>query len=163
MESGKVDVLHYHVYLEPDMEEQHIKGSVQIRFRTPAKTDRVSFDSGELTVTSIESDHVEGFEQIDDKTIVSLAERDSSEFCDTHIFMREKPTKGMVFLSNLEQLYTVYFTSSWMVCNFSPDDRATIQLDLLVPDQLTCIGSGVLVDTQQRDKRHDIVFVATGL
>jgi aminopeptidase N len=150
LESGKVDVLHYHVYLEPDMEEQHIKGSVQIRFRTPAKTDQVSFDSGELTVTGVEGDHVEGFEQLDDKTMVSLAVRGAS-VVDIQIFYEGKPTKGMVFLSNLEQLYTVYFTSSWMVCNFSPDDRATIQLDLLVPDQLTCIGSGVLVDTQQRD------------
>ena len=135
---------------------------MQIRFRTPAKTDQVSFDSGELTVTGIEGDHVEGFEQIDDKTIVSLAERDSSEFA-IQIFYEGNPTKGMVFLTNPQQLYTVYFTSSWMVCNFSPDDRATIQLDLLVPDQLTCIGSGVLMDTQSRDNNMTLYSWQPGL
>lgn len=150
IKTSNLDVLNYHVYLEPNINEQHIKGSVLIRFKTPSKTDRVSFDSGDLTITRIDGDNVEGFEQIDDKTIVSLAKNDSLEFA-IQIFYEGKPTKGMVFSASPQQLYTIYFTSSWMICNFSPDDRATIQLDLLVPNQLICIGSGILIDTLRCD------------
>ncbi|MEZ4776954.1 MAG: M1 family aminopeptidase [Bacteroidia bacterium] len=150
IENKHLDVLSYHVYLEPNISEQQIKGNVQIKFKTDPEAEKVVFDSGNLNVTEIKGRDIIAFEQVNGKTIVSFTKNDSFEY-EVQIFYEGNPKRGVVFSSSLPQLYTVYFSNEWMICNFSPDDRAIIKIDLLIPDQLISIASGVLIDTLKSD------------
>ena len=52
------------------------------------------------------------------------------------------PTRGIRFYP--DQVYTVFTTSEWMVCNEEPGDLATYSLRLLAPMNLRVVASGVL-------------------
>ena len=46
------------------------------------------------------------------------------------------PAYGIRFYPEERQVYTVFSTSQWMVCVDAPDDKATFDLDLIVPSDL---------------------------
>ena len=145
-----VDVLSYHVYLETNVYTKQVKGSVIIKFQTDLKSHEVSFDSGNLIVTDIKGNEVEDFEQKGEKVFVSIKKNVTSEH-EIKVFYEGMPRKGMVFQASAQQLYTVYFTSEWMVCNSSPDDRAKVKIDILISDKLVSIASGELIDIEKKD------------
>lgn len=145
-ELSKVDVLGYKVYLKPNLYEHSIEGSVSITFTTSSKAKKIVFDSGDLVVTKLEGKYARGFKQIGKETIISLAPNDSKIY-KIKLFYNGKPKKGLVFLNDSQKLYSLYFTSEWMICNTSPDDRATLKLDLLVSKELITVASGILKDT----------------
>jgi aminopeptidase N len=147
-----LDVIEYKVSIEPFFSKQYIEGSVNIKFRPPLNSQKVTFDSGDLTVTKIEGEAVKGFIQKGKKTIITLAPN-TEEIRELSIFYNGKPKRGLLFLDDSKSLYTVYFTGEWMVCNASPNDRASLKLDILVPKGLMNIASGELIDTTTiRDK-----------
>ncbi len=139
------DVLAYEVFLQPNFSEQEIEGKEVIKFKLPTKSDKVIFDIGNLNILKLTGEHIKGFEQKGTAIIVALAKNNESIYT-LQISYRGKPKRGLIFISEKEALYTVYFTSEWMVCNAIPDDKATLQLDLLIPNHLTTIASGVLVN-----------------
>ena len=147
-ESGKVDVLEYHVSLEPFFSNNYIEGSVSIKFSISAPLEEVIFDSGELIVSSLEGDHIKGFVQEGKKTILSLAPNNTKNY-EVTLFYHGSPRRGLVFFNQSQKLYSVYFTSEWMICNAAPDDRASLKLDLLIPENLISVASGVLRDTTE--------------
>jgi aminopeptidase N len=55
------------------------------------------------------------------------------------------PRYGLHFFP--EQVYTVYATSQWMVCRDHPSDKASLQLDLVLPKHLRVVANGQLVDS----------------
>ena len=112
----------------------------------PSKAKEVVFDSGDLSVTRVEGDQVQAFFQKGKKTTLELAPSDTDLY-EVKLFYQGSPKSGLVFFDDTQQLYTVYFTSEWMVCHFDPDDKATFSLDLLIPKGLMSIGSGRLKDT----------------
>ncbi|MTI32660.1 M1 family metallopeptidase [Xanthovirga aplysinae] len=142
-----IDVLNYHVFLEPDLNKKEVKGCVLIKFKADRKNDKVIFDSGNLKVTNFKGKGVKGFEQKENKVFISLDKNTANEY-EVELFYEGKPEKGIVFLSSPQQIYTVYYTSEWMICNTSPDDRASLKIDLLVPNQFRAIASGNLINKQ---------------
>ena len=142
--SSQLDVLAYQVDLAPDFSKNYIEGSVTIKFSTSTK--EVRFDSGALTVTKLEGDHAKNFTQKGKKTTISLAQNDTNVY-EVKLYYHGSPKKGLVFFNNAPKLYSVYFTSEWMICNAAPDDRATFQLDLLIPKKVISIASGTLKNT----------------
>ena len=148
----KLDVIDYHVYLEPFFSKNYIEGSVTIKFRVPSKMEKVVFDSGNLIVTKLEGDWVDGYTQKERKTIISLAQNDSIIY-EIKLSYHGSPRRGLIFFDNLQKLYSVYFTNEWMICNTNPDDKATFKLDLIVPDKLTSVASGVLKDSMEIDHK----------
>ena len=140
------DVLDYHVYLEPFFSKNYIEGNVTIRFSTSPQTEKVVFDSGDLTVTKLEGGYTKAFVQEGKKTIISLIQNDSNIY-EIKLFYHGFPKRGLVFFDNSTKLYSVYFTSEWMICNISPDDRASLKLDLLIPKEVNSVASGMLKDT----------------
>ncbi|MDY8137496.1 M1 family aminopeptidase [Aquimarina sp. 2201CG5-10] len=148
LKSSGLDVLEYHVHLEPFFSKNTIEGSVSIKFKTSTQTEKVVFDSGELTVTKLEGKHTKGFTQKGKKTTISLFPNENNIY-EIKLHYNGSPKKGLVFLDNSQKLYTVYFTSEWMICNAAPDDRATIKLDLLVPKETISVASGNLKGTNK--------------
>lgn len=51
-----------------------------------------------------------------------------------------KPARGLRI--SADQAFTAFHTNHWMVCDIDPADKATLQLALLVPKELTAVGSG---------------------
>jgi len=139
----EVDVLAYEVHLEPNFSQRSVKGSVSIKFRSSSKTGKVAFNSGKLIATKLEGKQVKGFQQIGKQTIVSFTPNATQTY-EIKLFYHGTPQKGLVFFNKVQKLYSVYFTSEWMICNAAPEDKATLKLDLLVPKEMITVASGVL-------------------
>jgi aminopeptidase N len=139
----KLNVLSYKTNLEPDVDKKYIEGDVTIKFLLDPSINKVVFNSGSLQITGILGESVVEHVQQDNKLIISLADRVTNEN-QVQIFYNGKPTRGIVF-PEPGQAHTVYFTSEWMVCNDSPNDKAKLEMDLLVPSDKICIASGTLV------------------
>lgn len=139
----KLNVLSYKTNLEPDVEKKYIQGDVTINFLLNPNINEVVFNSGGLQITRIIGESVVDYVQQDKKLIISLADRVTNEN-QVQIFYNGKPTRGFVF-PEPGQAHTVYFTSEWMVCNDSPNDKAKFEIDLLIPSDKICIASGTLV------------------
>lgn len=147
----KPDVVRYKTTLEPDIVQKYIRGDVTITFQLDPGSNTVSFNSGDLHVTSVIGESVKTYVQRDKKLIISLASRDATENR-IQIFFEGKPARG--FLSpEPGQAYTVYFTSEWMVCNDSPGDRAKFEIDLLIPTTTECIASGTLIKKELKGEK----------
>lgn len=148
LKSSELDVLEYHVNLEPFFSKNTIEGSVSIKFKTAAQTEKVVFDSGELIVTKLEGKQAKKFTQKGQKTTISLVPNENNIY-ELKLYYKGSPKKGLVFINNSQKLYTAYFTSDWMICNMNPNDRATLKLDLLVPKKVLSVASGNLKSTTQ--------------
>lgn len=146
LNSSGLDVVEYQVNLEPFFSKNYIEGSILIKFRTSGRTKEVVFDSGELIVTKLEGKDAKEFTQKGKKTTISLYPNKNNIY-EVKLYYQGSPKKGLVFLDDSQKLYTVYFTSEWMICNAAPNDRATIKLNLLIPKEVISIASGHLKDT----------------
>ncbi len=135
------DVISYSVQLEPDIQNKSIKGKETIHFLTAANTKEVVFSSGNLKVDFVRGDLVERFFQRDQKLFITLSEEVKSGI-EVKINYHGNPKKGVIFNANPPTAYTVYFTDEWMICNMNPDDRATIETDLMIQDGLKAVATG---------------------
>lgn len=139
----KLNVLSYRANLEPDVDEKNIRGDVTINFLLNPNINEVIFNSGSLQITGVIGKSVAGYMLQDKKLIITLGDRATNEN-QVQIFYNGKPIRGFVF-PEPGQAHTVYFTSEWMVCNDSPNDKAKFEIDLLIPSEKICIASGTLV------------------
>ena len=144
IERSVIDVLNYNVQLKPDLPTKTIEGKVSITFSVSLSTQKVILDCGHLIVTDIKGKAVKNFQQKKKQLILTLS-KELDTINEIVIFYHGKPTRGLVFLTESIQMHTVYFTSEWMVCRDAPDDKATLTLDLILPNHLTGIASGVLI------------------
>lgn len=145
-QSVRPDVTHYQVYVVPDFENQQISGKVNIQFNLSKKADKVIFDTGNLSITNVAGENIQGFAQREEKVILDLLNPEIGTY-QVQMEYEGKPTRGLIFSTQREELYTVYFTEEWMVCNAIPDDKATFQLAILIPNHLESVASGILIDT----------------
>ena len=149
--STSIDVLHYSATLEPDIVNKSVKGSVLIRVLTTSNV--VEFDCGELTIDSVqEHGKPVKFSVNEHKLKVSLARGQGRAIfrADFQIQYHGTPHRGIRFFPERNQVYTVFSTSQWMVCNDDPADKATFNLQIVVPSGLTAAGNGDLVS------QHDL-------
>lgn len=150
----ELDVISYHLTIEPSIEKKHIKGTVIITCKIDPEAKVVVWDAGNLTIDSVSGDHVLGFRKRDKKLVIQLAEREKRESVLT-IAYHGHPTWGLLFAVDQGQAYTIYGTSQWMVCNDLPGDKALFYLNIAVPVDKTCIASGELQSqVRKQDKVH---------
>ncbi|MEM1119555.1 MAG: M1 family metallopeptidase [Bacteroidota bacterium] len=141
-EKSTVDVLHYQVQLTPNFNTKTIGGKVIIHFSIPPSTKKISLDCGQLTVNNVEGAAIKKFQQQNKKLTLTLSDS-ISHVNEIAITYQGKPNRGLVFNGSTE-LYTVFFTSEWMVCHDQPHDKATVKMELILPSSLNCIASGEL-------------------
>ena len=146
VEKSAIDVLNYQVQLTPDITTKTIEGVVRITFSVAPATQKIILDCGRLKITDIKGKAVKSFQQQKKQLILTLSE-ELDRTNDIIITYHGQPTRGLVFLNESSQMHTVYFTSAWMVCNDAPSDKATLTLELILPNDLTGIASGVLIKT----------------
>ena len=145
------DVASYHAVLEPDLEKHYIKGNVVIDFGIDSGATTAVFDIGNLQIAKVIGKTYQSHEQKDRRLIITLKESDTKRHL-IQVFYQGSPTRGIVFTES-NQIYTVFSTSEWMVCNRAPNDRATFRIDLLIPNKYNCIASGVLVGKREDGKK----------
>lgn len=140
------DVIHYSVTVQPDIEKKSVNGSVLIRVRTTSNV--VVFDCGELTVDSVKENGAPvQFSVQDHKLRVSLyAKKEEREL---EVRYHGAPRYGIRFFPDRQQVYTIFSTSQWMVCNDDPSDKATVTMKLILPATLTAVANGEFVSQHQ--------------
>ena len=74
------------------------------------------------------------------------------------VYYKGSPKRGMIFQDAPHQLYTVFFTEDWMVCHASPDDKAKIKMDLLLPNGVTSVASGELLSVEKYEEGKSMHF-----
>ncbi|MDX2245922.1 MAG: M1 family metallopeptidase [Bacteroidia bacterium] len=146
----ELDVISYHLTIEPDIEKKYISGTVVIKFQIENDANSVAFKSGNLRIDKVTGDNVVGFENRDGSLIIKLSEREEKEN-ELTIDYHGNPTNGLLFDTDRGQTFTVYSTSQWMICNDSPGDKALFYLDISVPADKDCIASGELVSQVRKN------------
>jgi aminopeptidase N len=138
-----LDVVSYYLQLEPSISKKYIEGNVKIIFNVQNAVNEAVFDCGNLTVSNVTGKSVAGYSQKNKKLFIRFSNTvETTE--QVQIFYYGFPALGVVFSPQLQHLYTVFHTSEWMICNMEPQDRATIEMDIMVEDPLTNIANGTL-------------------
>nr|WKN37926.1 M1 family metallopeptidase [Tunicatimonas sp. TK19036] len=153
----QLDVLSYQVQLEPDISQRSIKGRVTVDFLAAEDENQITLDCGSLTVIQVEGKGIKSFRQEKSQVIITFSQPLTEEHS-IQIYYHGSPTRGVVFSSEKSQMYTVYFTSEWMVCHDQPDDRASIQLELILPEDLQNVANGILID-EKKVKENKVSYV----
>lgn len=148
----ELDVISYHLSIEPEINKGSVKGTVMIHFQIAPNTNSIVLNSGNLQIDNVTGKNVIGFNKNNDKLIVQLSEREKRKNKIT-INYHGKPERGLIFNSESDHAYTVYFTSHWMVCNDIPSDKATLDLNILVGKEKKCVASGELVRTVEKEEK----------
>ena len=141
----ELDVTSYRLTIEPEIRKRHIKGAVTINFQISPNANSIVLNSGSLLIDSVAGKN-------DDLLIIKLSKREKREN-EITIKNHGSPTKGLLFNSKLDQAYTVYFTSQWMICNDKPSDKATLNLNILIPNGLKCIANGELIGVEKIERK----------
>jgi aminopeptidase N len=142
------DVTHYNARIEPNMSDKTITGTVVLDLVVTAPNQSsIELDSGDLTVDTVK----EGRAPLDfaararQLTIRWPRPAQVNEARQLEIAYHGAPRFGMQFFAERAQVYTVFSTSQWLVCVDAPDDRATLNLSVVLPAGLTMVASGTLV------------------
>lgn len=140
------DIIHYSVTVEPDIEKKSVSGSVLIRVHTTSNV--VVFDCGDLTIESVkENGKSVRFSVQDHKLRVSPGERKGER--ELEVRFHGTPRRGIRFFPDRQQVYTIFSTSQWMVCNDDPADKATLTMKLILPAALTAVANGEFVSQRE--------------
>ena len=149
--TDEIDVKKYDVTIEPNLSTKSIRGSVTIQFVTNSTS--CILQCGELEIENVYGSNVKGFSKSGNKLSIDLHEQleNTQEIL---IEYHGKPSKGLIFNTESDYAYTVYFTSEWMICNHSPADKASISLNLLLPKDKKSVANGVLQDKDMRGNKE---------
>lgn len=147
-----LDVTSYHLTIEPEIHQGYITGTETIIFQIAPATNSIVLSCGNLIIDSVVGVHVISFEKDGSRLIIQLSEREQKEN-EIKIDYHGNPTKGLLFDSDLDQAYTVYFTSQWMISHDTPSDKATLSLNILTPKGKTCVASGELIDMEEKENK----------
>ena len=122
-----------------------VKGVVAIRLVvTAANQNTIDLDSGDLTVDAVrEGQSPLDFETRDRHVLVKWPRPAGlNETREIEFVYHGAPRSGILFPAERSQVYTVFSTSQWMICVNAPDDKATMNLTVVLPGDLTMVASG---------------------
>ena len=138
-----LDVRHYSATIEPDIAGKSVKGTVEIQFATDSQ--EPEFNCGNLVIDSVRlAGKALKFSVRDRVLRVSLPTSSRSNQT-IEIEFHGTPKYGIQFFPDRQQVYTVFSTSQWMVCNDDPSDRATLTFKLILPASLVSVANGQFV------------------
>lgn len=142
------DVIGYSAKLVPDLAAGTIKGVESIDLRiTGAEATQLQFDVGALAIdaVAIRGQPVE-FTVANKKLVVALpAPARKGRKLVLAIEYHGAPRHGLQFHPEAAQLYTVFSTSEWLVTIDAPEERATLDLSVVLPADYLAAGNGPVV------------------
>lgn len=158
--AGRVStVSHYDLDLRPQIEARSIEGAVSLTVQTPdAGVSHLVVNRGALEIDEIlEGDRPLTFRI--DRTQLQIDVPPSSGARERTIAIRYhgRPTSGLMFVPEREQLYTIFTTPQWMPSVDAPDARATFHLRLHLPRSWTGAAVGREVSRRAASDGVDVV------
>jgi aminopeptidase N len=141
-------ITHYEARVEPNISDKTIKGIVVVDLVLTAENQStIELDSGDLTIDVVkEGGTLVDFEVRDHRLTIRWSRSARvKEVRHLEVEYHGAPRFGMQFFPERPQVYTVFSTSQWLVCVDAPDDRATLNLSVVLPAGLVMVGSGKLV------------------
>ena len=143
---GAIDVLHYDVEVKPDFDQRTITGTTTIRFRSlEATLTEVSFSPNAMTIDEARMNGTalrvgRGTDSIVLELARPIRRGQTAEITLTY---SGKPARGLTFEGRA--VYSSYFACDWMMCRQDdPGDKATLQMSLVLPKDMTSWGPGTL-------------------
>ncbi len=142
------DVTDYDAQVEPDIVNKTVTGKVSIKFIS--RTDNlavVELDCGDLTIDAVRAGgEAQRFVRSAQRVSIALSHSaKAGEMREIEVDYHGAPRRGIRFFPELDQVYTVFATSQWLVCVDAPDDKATLRLNLILPANLSNVANGQLV------------------
>lgn len=139
-----IDVQHYRVRLQPDIAAGTLRGEEDVRLCLLGDGDTVSLDAGALVIDSASlAKEVLPTSRNGKALAITLPRVYRAGACLTlHLRYRGKASYGLQMHGERQQVYTIFSTSQWMPANDAPSDRATLDLDVVLPRDLQAIGTG---------------------
>ncbi|MEG3192772.1 M1 family metallopeptidase [Lysobacter sp. D1-1-M9] len=135
-----IDVEHYRARVEPDLATRTVRGVVSIAFAGDAK--EAVFDAGELEIDSVE---LKGspvpFVREGSKLRIALPER-LTRRSTLQVRYHGAPRFGLEFHPDRNEIYTIFSASQWLVSVDAPSERATLDLELVLPAALVVAATG---------------------
>ncbi|HTS49947.1 MAG TPA: M1 family aminopeptidase [Bryobacteraceae bacterium] len=123
------DVDHYEARIEIDLAVQrlHVQETIELHSIVDG-LDAIELDAGSLAVSAVVEDFAnQPFERQGDLlTVRPVKPVRIGEQRKFTIRYNAGPAPGLLFFD--DQVWAAYFTSSWLVCDERPEDRATLQL-----------------------------------
>jgi len=158
VEGTAIDVSHYTVALELDVDRGTISGREILELTMRAPDTAIVVNSGALVVDSVRTSGANGgrisFKQDAQRLIVTLpAPAREGERQRLDITYHGTPRTGLTLLAGGGQAYTTFSTSQWMPAVDAPADRATLDLEVSMPAGWRAAGSGREVEQRTRDNR----------
>lgn len=152
------DVRHYDVRLEPDLAAGTLRGRVAIDLDVTADgVAGLDFDVGALTVDAVRQGSKSLRFQLSDSRLHVMLARPArpGKRIRLEVDYHGAPQFGLEFHPERGEIYTIFSTSQWMVCIDAPDERASLDLRLVLPADARMIGNGREVSVrEQRDGRR---------
>ena len=152
------DVTSYELTIEPDIKKGTVTGSVVIKFQVDKAADSVVFNSGNLQVDKVSGNFLAGYKSRGNTLIVRLMKKRKRDL-ELTVGYHGKPASGVVFDAEHNQVYTVFSTGQWMVCNDAPSDKAMLFLNVITENDRDCVGSGVSVGKEPKNNKTVFSFI----
>ncbi|MGH8033028.1 MAG: M1 family metallopeptidase [Luteimonas sp.] len=139
-----VDVRHYTARIEPDLATASLRGQVRIELLALSAAPALEFDAGELVIEAVREDDIAlAFAKDGSRLRVSLPRATRAGARHTlDISYRGTPRFGLEFQPQRDELYTIFSTDQWLVCINAPQERATLDLSIVLPAGLAAVGNG---------------------
>lgn len=152
-----VDVLHYAVHLDLDPAAGKLTGRAEIELRPAAMARRsIALDADLLQVTSVQQGGVAlTFGQAGSSLDIDLGrEVAPEETLRLELTWSAAPVRGLFFIRDAAGQCTQIWSqnqcrmaSAWFPCRDYPDDRASSELFVTLPDGWRTISNGVLIES----------------
>ncbi|WP_342316805.1 hypothetical protein [Lysobacter sp. FW306-1B-D06B] len=143
-EVAAIDVRSYSARIEPDLARGSLHGQVRIDLRVLTAAPELEFDAGELVIDAVREDGVAlPFAMEGGRLRITLprAARPGERHA-LDIGYHGTPRFGLQFQPQRGELYTIFSTDQWLVCINAPRERATLDLSVVLPADVTAVGNG---------------------
>jgi aminopeptidase N len=148
------DIVHYQARIEPDITTQSLQGRVDIHW-TPAVDGlhAIELDNDGLEVLSVyEKESALSFKQHERRLHIALKKPTATgEKRVLRIQYRGAPAYGMQFHPDRSQIYTIFSTAQWLIGIDAPDERATLDLSIVLPSSQHVVANGKQVEARALD------------
>lgn len=142
------DITHYDAQVEANIVNKTVAGKVSITFLSRIDNLAViELDCGDLIIDAVRAaGEAQRFTRLDHRISIALTHpAKAGEMRKVEVDYHGTPRRGIRFFPELDQVYTVYATSQWLVSVDAPDDKATLRLNLILPANLSNVANGRLV------------------
>ncbi|RDZ27809.1 M1 family metallopeptidase [Lysobacter silvisoli] len=153
------DVRHYMARIEPDLQTRSVKGEVSIRFAaTVDSTDLIVLDRDGLDIDRVrEGERSLSFDQTGRVLKVRLPRPAlRGQLREISVSYHGTPRFGLQFHPDKRQVYTLFATTQWLVGVDAPDERASLDLSVVLPAGLKAVGNGYLVGRRSLGKGKEL-------